>query len=157
MHLSVPAVNYYGLPYPYNIYCMILFTAIIVSSIVLLAKYATLRKSELYVMLLTIVGVLEFVFSMSNGFLEGVIISIVTIPVGLAAFAIYGLKSYLYKNKVKTLIILLGCMLLSTGLLTLVYAVISPIPSLILITAGSYSIFIGGSSFLVTQYEPNSS
>ena len=134
---------------------MILFTAILVSGIALLAKYASLRKDGLYVTLLAMFGIFEFGFSMSNAFLEGVIISLVPIPVGLAVFTVYGLKSYLYKNQVKILFILLGCMLLSTCSLALVYRVISPIPWLILITAGSYSLIIGGSSFLVAHYKPN--
>ncbi len=155
MRLGVLASDYYGLLYPYNLICTILFATITVVSVALLVKYATLRRNAFYAMCLALVGVIEFQFSMSNAFVEGVIISLVTMPLGFAFTSICQLEEQLAKNQVKILLTSTGLILLSSGAIGIFNRIISPIPWLILLTSGSYLLIITAASFFVTKQNPN--
>jgi len=156
MPLGVLSLDeYYVLTYPYNVLCTILFIAIPTITMALLAKYATLRKSEFYAIFLTLIGIIEFIFSARIAFLEGIIIGLATIPLGFAVPAVYQLKWNPYKNQGKLLLISSGCIMLAAGSLGVIYRIVSAFPWLILLIAGSYLLIISVAAFFVAKHKPN--
>ena len=97
----------------------IIFVTILAISFVLLAKYSSFRK---FAPFLVLVGIVELAFSLGTAFMEGMIISFVTIIGGAIIPALSATKLRLSSNSVKFSIILAGCAELILGFVSLYFS-----------------------------------
>jgi hypothetical protein len=141
----------------------IIFSSILAVSFILFAKYSFLRKHAFF---LFPVGFLELMFSWGNAFTEGIIIGFVTLIGGMMLPMFNAIRLQLNKKSVKLSLILLGCVGILVGAISLYYSELKAVfyhstiltihakgelllLGIVLLTVGFYSSIIGIASLIV--------
>ena len=114
-----------ALPLPYGYLWKILFATILAVNLVLAIKYQSFGKK--WVFLLFIVGIVEYELSRNtpppyNTLVVGTLIGLATMFSGLIIPVLYLAKPHLHKKQVKMSLILLGCLELIIGSVSMTYS-----------------------------------